>query len=79
MCRMPLPRPPTGLDTLTHQLPFPSLVLEAMRRVTATKQEAFKLMQILQDNPLANHCQAHQSGTRASQTIFSEMETLEDL
>ena len=64
-------------DVISHQLPFPSLVQEAMRRVAATKREALALTQILQDNPLANHSQEHQCRTRASHTIYSEMDTLQ--
>ena len=75
------PTPPPGLDltdVLRHQLPFPSLVQEAMRRIAAAKREAMILTQTLQDNPLANHSQEHLCGIRASHTIYAEMEMLEE-
>lgn len=61
-----------------HQLPYPSLVQDAVRRVVATRQEAATLLRIIQANPLANHPQEHYNGIRACQTVHAEMDTLED-
>ena len=61
-----------------HQLPYPSLVQDAVRRVVATRQEAATLLRIIQANPLANHPQEHYNDIRACQTVHAEMDTLED-
>ena len=65
-------------EALPHQLPFPSLIQDAMRRVSAIRQEALTLLHIVQNNPLAGNSHAHQCGTRACHTICTEMEILED-
>ena len=67
-----------GQEVLPHQLPFPSLIQDAARRVSAIKEAALTLLDIVQNNPLANNNHAHQSGARACHTICTEMETLED-
>ena len=36
-----------GQEVLPHQLPFPSLIQDAMRRVTAIRQEAYTLLHII--------------------------------
>ena len=64
--------------SLSHQLPFPSLVQEALRRVTAVWQNTHALLHTIQNNPLLGHSQAHQGGVRACQEICAEMETLEE-
>ena len=56
---------------------FSSLIQEAMRRVTAIRQEADTLLHIAQNNPLAGNSHAHQSGARACYAICT-VETLED-
>ena len=65
-------------NTVSHRLPFPSLVHEAWRRVTAVWRNAQDLLRIIQDNPLRGNSHAHQSGAGACQNICAEMETLED-
>ena len=60
-------------EASSHQLPFPSLLQEAIRRVTAIKQEAYVLLHIIQNNPLTGNRHAHQSGARACHTICAEM------
>ena len=65
-------------STVSHRLPFPSLVHEAWRRVTAVWRNTQDLLHIIQDNPLRGNSHAHQSGARACQDICTEMETLED-
>ena len=67
-----------GQERVTHQLPFPSLLQEALRRVTNIRQETHTLLHIIQNNPLAGNSYAHQCGVRACHEICTEMETLED-
>ena len=64
-------------NTVSHRLPFPSLVHEAWRRV-AVWRNTQDLLHIIQDNPLRGNGHAHQSGARACQDICTEMEILED-
>ena len=65
-------------NTVSHCLPFPSLVHEAWRRVTAVGRNTQDLLHIIQDNPLRGNSHAHQRGAGACQDICTEMETLED-
>ena len=67
-----------GQERVPHQLPFPSLLQEALRRVTNIRQETHTLLHIIQNNPLAGNSYAHQCGVRACHEICTEMETLED-
>ena len=67
-----------GQERVSHQLPFPSLVQEALRRVTNIRQEIHTLLHILQNNSLAGNSHAHQCGVRACHEICTEMETLAD-
>ena len=67
-----------GQEVSPHQLPFPSLIQDAARRVSAIKEAALTLLDIVQNNPLAGNSHAHQSGARACHSICTEMETLED-
>ena len=55
-----------------------SLIQDAARRVSAIKEAAFTLLDIVQDNPLAGNSHAHQSGARACHSIYTEMEMLEE-
>ena len=64
-------------NTVSHRLPFPSLVHEAWRRV-AVWRNTQDLLHIIQDNPLKGNSHAHHSGARACQDICTKMETLED-
>ena len=65
-------------ERVSHRLPFPSLVQEALRRVAAVWQNTQTLLHTIQNNPLRGNSHAHQSGSRACQEICTEMETLED-
>ena len=67
-----------GQEGSQHLLPFPSLIQDAARRVSAIKEAALTLLDIVQNNPLAGHSHAHQNGARACHSIYTEMETLEE-